>query len=192
MLIMRPRILLLLALLPQAACDDGLGPREWINSPDTVTIFSLSRPDLLGLPSAVDLVSSCAARCLAIPIHIENPGATGRWDLALSEENAQPVFLPSGVFQGFDDRVGLGLLEETNFDAVNRVPGSSDLFNTGVVPIQIGRVYAVRTRRESCGFTAGVRYGKLQPLAYNAAEGSLTMRVVVNPYCNDRNLVPEK
>lgn len=191
MLIMRPRILLLLALLPLAACDDGLGPRTWINLPDTVTIYSLSRPELLGMPSAVDLVSSCAGRCIAIPINIESPGASGRWDIALGEENGQPVFLPSGVFQGFDDRVGLGLLEETNFDNVNRVPSDANLFNTGVVPIQLGRIYAVRTRREACGFSSGVRYGKLQPLAYDAVAGSLQLRVVVNPYCNDRNLVPE-
>jgi len=189
---MRPRILLVLALFPLlAACDDGLGPRDWNNAPDTVTVYSLSRPELLGMPSAIDLVSSCAFQCSAIPISVESPGASGRWDIAFSEENGQPVFLPSGVFQGFDDRVGIGLLEETSFDAITRVPSGSEIFRNEVVPIQIGRVYAVRSRRESCGFSVGVRYGKLQPLAYNAAEGTLQLRVVVNPYCNDRNLVPE-
>lgn len=173
------------------ACDDGLGPNEWSNAPDTTTIYSLSRPELLGLPSAIDLVSACSFRCLAIPISIENPGASGRWDIAFSEENGQPVFLPSGVFQGFDDRVGLGLLEETDFDKITRVPGGSEIFKNEVTQIQIGRVYAIRTRRGTCFYSSGVRYGKLQPLAYNAAEGWLQVRVVVNTNCNDRNLVPK-
>jgi hypothetical protein len=59
------------------------------------------------------------------------------------------------------------------------------------VPIQPGRVYIVRSRRESCfTFGVGVRYAKLKALDVDPVAGTFRFEVARNPNCNDRALVP--
>ena len=73
-------MLLLVAAVGTAACDGGLGPIVWDATPDTTVIYSLSRPDLLGEPSAYDFA-------YLRRVTIESPVETGQWDMVLAEEN---------------------------------------------------------------------------------------------------------
>lgn len=167
-----------------AACGDGFGPRLWDATPDTVLIYSLSRPELLGLPSAYDAIQ--LRRVL-----VENPVATGTWDIALGEQNGQFVMLPAAVLTGVTSRAGIATIGGGALEAVREAPADTTRFSTVPVPIQPGTIYVLRTRREQCpGFGNGVRYAKLHALSIDETAGAFRFAIVRNPYCNDRALIP--
>lgn len=167
-----------------AACgDDRFGPRDWSDVPDTLQIYSVSRPDLLGLPSAYNGVGFQ-------PLVIVETGAA--WDFALAERDGEFVMLPRSATETDDTTAALATIGEVTLDEVTEAPPNSE-FSTQPVPIEIGTVYVLRTRRASCGqFTSlsGSRFGKLEAIAVDAEEGTFEFAVVVNPQCNDRELVP--
>ncbi|MGH7481494.1 MAG: hypothetical protein ACRELV_05020, partial [Longimicrobiales bacterium] len=69
-----------LAASAMLGCDDPFDPR-WppgTETPDTVELFSLARPEYQGLPSAFDFTPSARRRVV-----VEQPGETGNWDVAL-------------------------------------------------------------------------------------------------------------
>jgi hypothetical protein len=174
------------ATLSIVACDDPFGPGEWIATPDTITIFSLSREDLIGRPSAYDFVQHRLRQ-------VESVGATGLWDVALRHEGTQLVLVPAGGFEGQTSRAGLALMPNTTFEQLAEAPGDTAAFTRTPAFVQPGQVYAVRTRREACNqFSAGVRYGKIKILAVDPTAGTLTFESLVNPFCNDRSLIPDE
>jgi hypothetical protein len=173
------------AVLPIVACDDDLGLDDWSATPDTTTIFSLSRVDLIGRPSAYDFIGH-------IPVEVESVGATGNWDVALRHEGSQLALVPAGGFEGQTSRAGLALMPNVTFEDLGEAPGDTAAFTREPVMVQEGQVYVVRTRRASCGFTTGVRYGKLKIIAVDPAAGTLRFASLVNPFCNDRNLIPDE
>ena len=173
------------AAVPIIACDDDLGLDDWSAIPDTVTIFSLSREDLIGMPSAYDFVEHRLRE-------VESPGATGNWDVALRHEANQLVLVPAGGFEGQQSRAGLALIPNTTFEELSEAPGDTAAFTRSPAFVQAGQVYAVRTRRASCGFSVGVRYGKLKIINVDPTDGTLTFESIVNPFCNDRSLIPKE
>jgi hypothetical protein len=167
-----------------AACDDSLGPRTWDATPDTAVLYSLSRVELLGRPSAYDFVQ-------LVRVAIEEPGATGAWDIALGEEGDAFVVIPSSAFPGISSRAGVGETTNQTLAELTRAPGDSASYSQRPVRVRQGAVYVVRTRREQCiGFGAGVRYAKFQVISIDPAAGTVRIAAVRNPYCNDRALVP--
>jgi hypothetical protein len=171
------------AVLPMVACDDETGLDDWAAAPDTITLFSLSREDLIGRPSAYDFVTHRLRE-------VESVLATNAWDVALRHEGNQLALVPAGGFQGQTSRAGLALTASTTLEQLTEAPADTAAFTRNPVLIQVGQVYALRTRRENCGFTTGVRYGKLKVISANPTTGALTFESIVNPICNDRNLVP--
>lgn len=171
-----------------AACDDGLGPLPWAAIPDTLTIFSVSREELLGRPSALDISSQ-----IVRTVVVESAAEAGTWDIALAELDGEFVMLPASVIPGLDQRVGIATMTETTLPDVREAPGDTARYATRrPVPIEIGTVYVIRSRREACGAFGGtgVRYAKMKALALDAMAGSFRFEVVRNPYCNDRRLIP--
>lgn len=165
-----------------AACGDDFGPINWSDVPDTVQIFSVSRPDLLGLPSAFDGVT-------LRPVPVEQGAG---WDFALAEQDGGFVMLPLSATEGGDTLAALATIGDVTLDEVTEAPPSSD-FVKEPVPIEAGTVYVLRTRRSRCSqFTSltGPRYGKLKAIAVDEEEGTYEFEVVVNPQCNDRALIP--
>jgi len=71
--------LLILLVLPVAACDDDLGPQFWVAVEDTVVLFSVAREEYTGLPAAYDFLNR-------EPVRIELASA-GSWDIALGEDS---------------------------------------------------------------------------------------------------------
>jgi hypothetical protein len=172
-----------LALLFGSACDDGFGPRVWADTPDTLTIYSITRPELLGRASGVDLVS---LRLVVLEAALE----TGSWDFALAEQDGEFVILPQSVVPGLESRAGIAPVSETTLDQVLEAPAEADLFQQEALEIEIGQVYVLRSRRTSCELGSGVYYGKMKALALDEASGTFKLEIVRNPYCNDRSLIP--
>lgn len=165
-------------------CGDDLGLGTWVALPDTSLVYSLSRPDLLGEPSAYDFVQ---LRRLVL----ESPGATGVWDVALSEQNGEFVFIPASAFPGVTSRTGLSLTEQTDFRAFTRAPGDTASYRNVPVVLEVGGIYVVRTRSETCpGFGTASRYAKFQVLSIHPDIGAVEIVAIRNPLCSDRNLEP--
>jgi hypothetical protein len=179
----RHRILLVFAALLVAACDDPFGPEFWSDRPDTTQLYSAARPELAGLPSAFDFVELVRYR-------IESPAATGSWDLALSEKDGGFVMIPAGSFEGIESRAGIAVTSATDLADVLEAPRDTAAFVRQPVPLTLGTVYVVRTRRASCGFTAGVRYAKFRAIEMDLAAGTMRFEFVRNPYCDNRSFVP--
>ena len=180
-----PMLLPLLIPLVLGACsEDPLGNQDWVAVPDSVTLFSVSRTELVGLPSAFDFVNG-------IRIPVEQPGATGQWDVALGDEDGALVLIPAVAFPGISSRARVGLLEDQGFDDLTRAPGDSAAYSGEPVPVREGGVYVIRTRRAACQFFgSGSYYAKAEVLEVDQAGGSVTFRTIRNPNCGDRDLIP--
>jgi hypothetical protein len=179
--------ILLLSLSFATACKDNLGPSDWVAYPDTVDIFSLSRPDYQGLPSAYDMVNRQR-------VAVEALGVTGSWDFALLEEGGALKLMPSGAIKGLDSSAGIAPLAGKAFDDVTTLPSDTALYKrTSAVALESGVVYAVRSRRYyPYSGAACSMFAKLEPVTIDAAKGELRFRIVRNPNCNDRSMVPPK
>lgn len=172
------------AVLPLVACEDDLGLDEWTATVDTTTLYSLSREDLLGRPSAYDFVNHFL-------VEVESPGATGNWDVALRHEGNQLVLVPAGAFEGQTSRAGLALITGTTFEELREAPGDTARYLSTPAFVQPGQVYALRTRRATCSFTTAVRFGKMKIIAVDPTAGTVTFASTVNPFCNERLLIPQ-
>jgi len=179
------RLLFCLFLPVFGACDDGLGPRFWDDTPDTLLIHSVSRSEYVGLASAVDLSADPVT-----PLPIEVPGLTAGWDFALADEGGGLVLLPGSVVPGTASRARIALLQGGDFDTLEEAPRDTVLFSATAVPVRSDAVYVIRSRRANCGFSTGYRYAKVKPVEINVARGTLRFAVVRNPYCDDRSFVP--
>ena len=176
-------LLLCAAALPLVACEEDFGLDDWTAIEDTTTLYSLSREDLIGKPSAYDFINHFL-------VNVESPGATGAWDVALRHEGGQLALVPAGAFEGQTSRAGLALITGQTFESLREAPGDTSRYTSAPVLVQPGQIYVVRTRRAQCQFSNAVRYGKLKIIDVNAAAGTLTFSSIVNPLCNDRALIP--
>lgn len=179
---LRFAILVIVAAL--VACDDPFGPRFWSDEPETVLLYSSSRPELVGRPSAFDFVE-----LQGLPIEI--PGLTGNWDIALADEDGGLALVPAGAFEGITSRAAIAVVPNATLEDVTVAPRDTAEFRGSTVVVDPTSVYVIRTRRASCGFgTTGFRYAKLRALAIDVERGTLTFEVVRNPFCNDRSFIP--
>jgi hypothetical protein len=178
------RLSLLCALaVSMAACDEDLGLDEWNATPDTVTLYSLSRPEFINQPSAYDFINH-------IVLRVESPTSTGNWDVALLDQGNGLALVPAGGFEGQTSRAALSIVTGATFEELEEAPEDTTRFSYAAVPVTPGQVLAVRTRRASCAFSNSVRYGKVKIIDVNAAAGTVRFASIVNPFCNDRSLIP--
>jgi hypothetical protein len=166
-----------------AGCGDDPFSFDWDDRPRTAVLYSLDRPEL-NLASGFNFYTSTS-------IAIEAPTATGNWDVALGTRGDELVLLPPGAL-GVDSRARIAALEGLTLDDVTEAPADTALYVAeDAVPVRDGTTYVVRTSQRACSFgTRGVSYAKLEATDIDVANGILTFRVVTNPVCNDRNLVP--
>lgn len=174
---------LALAVLSTGACDDDFFTVRWDARPDSVSLFSLARPEL-NLPSAFNFNN----RSL---VEIEQSTATGTWDLAVDTQNGELVFLTPRVM-GIDSDAGITLVQGTDFDALSVAPGDTVLYyNTEPVKIELNRLYVVRTIQGVSNFGQVCNFfAKLQPLRMDPVVGTVEFKYDSNPVCNNRELVP--
>lgn len=178
------RLALLLSLaVTTTACRDDLGLDDWVAIPDTVTLYSMSRPELLGQPSAYDFINHLVMR-------VEALSAAGNWDVAVRDSGSSLVLAPAASFTGqTQSRAALAIVNRS-FDELAEAPADTSQFSTAPVLLEPGQVMAVRTRRAPCAFSNSVRYAKLRILEVDAAAGTVKFESITNPFCNDRKLIP--
>jgi hypothetical protein len=164
-------------------CGDDPFIIRWQSAPDTVLLYSLARPEL-NLPSAF----SFAAR---VAVRVEDPTATGRWDMAVDTEDGRLVLLPPGAL-GVASAARITVLAGVDFADVREAPADTSVWvaNTSVVA-EIGTVYVVRTSQSPGSFgNSCVYYAKLEPVEMDPEAGTLSFLFDSNPVCNDPRLVP--
>ena len=179
--------LILLPLLASViGCDDDLYKVNWEERPDTAYLFSLARPEL-NLLSAFDFISR-------IPVKIESPNATGRWDMVLDTKDGGLVLLPPEAVGIPDSKARIIPMGDVDFEDVRKAPSDTTKYiGDEPVPVQIGHVYVIRTRQQSGGYgRLCVYYGKFEPLEQDLAAGTMSFLFDVSPVCNSRKLYPPK
>lgn len=177
------RLMAGLLVLILAACDDDPFRINWDVSPDTVLLYSLARPEL-GLPSAFNFNRRQF-------VQVEDPGATGTWDLALDTQDGELVLLTPGAL-GIESRARITTLTGMTFEEVRKAPADTAAYIGDVpVPVETGPIYVIQTdeSRGSFGLLC-VYYAKMEALEVNVELGTLRFVFDSNPVCNDRDLVP--
>ena len=174
---------LLLLVLAASGCGGSDSFLTWTASPDTVVLYSLSRPEL-NLLSAFSFSDRSTVR-------IETVGAGFSWDIALDTRGGQLVLLAPGAL-GVASLARVARLPGMTFDDIIEAPQDSLLYSqTQPVSLDLNSVYVVQTdlRRSPFGGSC-VFYAKLQPLTIDVAAGSLEFVFDASPWCNDRRVVP--
>jgi hypothetical protein len=175
-----------------AACED---PNAGLLDPALVTdTIQVSAPTPVGgsVPSALDL----SALTLRFP---EKETDAANWDLALRVRDGQLVFLPAGYFGIQDPASAPGVrskagithpITDQTLESLREAPASDRFVTDSAVVMQVGALYAARSRGRSCGFTTGYNYAKIKILSADAATGQLSLVITVNQNCGDLRLVP--
>ena len=165
-----------------SAC--GADPYEvpWTANVDTVHLFALSRPEP-NLASAFDFYNR-SGRAL-------EAATTGtRWDLVVDEGDGAFRWLPPGAL-GVSSDARLATLEGETFDEAVLAPtDTAHYVGDAPIPIRLGEVYVVRTRRFQGSFSSCNYFGKIEVLETDPLLGIVRFRFDVNPVCNNRDLVP--
>lgn len=167
-----------------AGCKSNpLGLTNWSGAlPDTVTLYSLSRPNYLGLPSAYDFVGLTT-------VQVENPAETGNWDIALGEDSTGLVFLLPDVFAFESTNARILPVKGGSLDSLLKAPKAK--YDSTVVPIRTDDLYVVQSRVSTNVYGLScVYYSKLKPLVVDTTTGKLVFIFLSNPNCNDSSLKP--
>lgn len=166
-----------------ASCDDDPFRINWEESPDTVLLYSLARPEL-NLPSAFNLNRRQT-------IQVEAPGATGAWDIAVDTQDGEIVLLTPGAM-GLDSRARITQVTGVTFGEVRKAPADTAVYQADEpVTVELGPIYIVQTGESTGAFgTRCVYYAKLEALDIDPDLGTLRFVYDSNPVCNNRDLVP--
>lgn len=173
----------LLAVALATGCGNSLGPNSWFAVNDTATLYSLSRPEYVGKPSAYDFTSSGTG-----PVVVEAPGYTNQWDIAIVDGTDGLELAPAGTFEGVTAKPALTRITTagSTFDNLASAPSDSKLYSDSTrLPAVEGGLYVVRTRQiSSC-----VYYAKFELLSVDQQAGTVRLVATGDPYCNDRALI---
>jgi hypothetical protein len=170
------------------ACSEDPFAARWFDEPDTTSIYSLARPEL-NLVSGFNFYER-ASRASDGRVRVEQPGATGNWDVALDTRAGGLVLLPPGAL-GITARAGIASMGPVPFDDFQQAPGDTLLYElNNPVVMTLGHVYAIRTNRGVSGFGSScVYYAKIEPIILDVPEERMWFKFVASPMCNNRDLV---
>jgi hypothetical protein len=170
-------LLVIAVTVPSMAGCDPFEPRM-LPLGDTVSLYSLARPEYIGRPSAFDFYSP-------VSVVLESLRARGPddFDVAFTEADGQFLFLPAGLFETFSIRPGVvRITSGESFEALEVAP-SEGYVTEESVPLEAGGLYAVRSRDVG----ACSRYAKFEVLDLDP-DGVVEFRFLRNNLCNDRTL----
>lgn len=171
-----PGLLALALLLPLGGCDPY--EPEMVPVANQLSLYSLARAEYIGRASAVDF--SQLPR--AVVIEQAQPSSQTAFDIAFSELDGRFVFLPAGLFDGYEVRPGIYQETVLTFDELERAP-SDGYVTDAAVPVAEGDVLVIRSReRGTC-----TRYAKLEVQELDP-EGLIEFRYFWNNLCNDRDI----
>lgn len=179
-----------------AACEDPNAFRiDPILLEDTVEIALPAAGSTL--PSAVDLATPGPEGIVTrFP---ERTSDAELWDFTLRRRGGSLVFVPGAAVGlrntpplGGPSTAGITLPLPQTFSELIEAPAGNSFVSDSVVTVQLGAVYAARSRRQPGQFSACENYAKIQPLEVDVAAGRTRLRIVVNQRCSDPRLVPEE
>jgi len=168
-----------------AGCGDDPFAVDWVESPDTVLLHALSRPEI-NLASGFDFYGRSS-------VVIESAHATGTWDMAVDSRAGKIVLLPPGAL-GVSSKAQVAALKGRTFAEVTEAPADTALYaSRSPVPVEKGTIYVWRSR-QAYGYygTSCVYYSKMEALDMDPALGTLRFVFDASPVCNSRSLVPPK
>jgi len=177
----------LLLLLPgMMACEDDFYTIRWEESPDTVILYSLARPEL-NLYSGFDFLGRRGVK-------IESPSAVNGWDLALDTRDGKLVFLPPRAVGVSNSTASIAPMGIMAFEDLKKAPRDTILYiSDRPVPVNVGELYVIRSRKATGSYgTSCSYYGKFLPIAKNIEDQTVTFVFDISPVCNDRKLIPPK
>lgn len=174
--------LILVSAASLTACGDDPFRTDWVENPDTVELYVLSRPEP-NLLSAFEFYGR-------IPKRLEAPNTGDRWDLTVDYRDGQFVWLPPGAL-GIESDAGLATLEGHSWLSADEAPADTVAYVTdAAIPISFDPIYVIRTRLHQGTFSLCNYYGKIEVLETDSIIGTVTFQFDVNPFCNNRDLVP--
>lgn len=174
-------VALLASALPFVGCDEF--EIELLPVVDSAQLYSLARPEYTGFPSGFDFFGPTR-----IVVEEAKLGSVTDFDMAFSEIGGDFVMLPAGVFQSFGITPGIAP-DSTGaaFDEYERAPSEGYVTAEPVI-VEVGRVYAVRSRAVRLASGPCTRYGKFEVFDLDP-EGIVQFRFFRNNRCNDRLVI---
>lgn len=164
-----------------AACTDPFEPiLTPIPEPLETELVDFEEGDLVD-PAAYDMLSGTAVRT----------DQTSGWDfLFVVDDGGGPALLPrSGLL---DDDSSAGIQPDDGpFDTLEQAP-EDGYSTTELVPIEPGDVLTLVSRRNRRVSVRCRVYGKLEVQSIEGTPAVLTVRIVVNPNCENRRLIEEE
>ncbi len=112
------------------------------------------------------------------------------WDFVFEiAEDGSTLWWPRGALIEEDEDSGLQLVALA-FEALTEAP-EGGYVRLESVPVAVGDVFAARSRRDpALGNIRCRRFAKIEILALDGDEGTVSFRHLVNPNCEKRTLVP--
>ena len=130
-------LVILVSAVALSACEDDLFNFTWVENPDTVELYVLSRPES-NLLSAFDFFSR-------IPKRLEAPTTGDLWDLAVDYQDGQFVWLPPGAM-GIASDAAVATLEGHSWLSAREAPADTALYvSDAPIPIRFDPIYVIRT-----------------------------------------------
>jgi hypothetical protein len=165
-------------------CGDNPFQLNWSASPDTVLLFSLARPEI-NLPTGFDFA-------LRRTVEIQQPGATGQWDVVLDTEGAVLV-LRVPEFYNIESEARIATFENMSFDEILEAPEDTAVYvSDEAVPMRLGNTYVIQTHLGTDRFGQRCHFfAKMEPLVLDVVQGTMSFVYDKNPLCEDLDLVPE-
>lgn len=171
----------LLIIATVASCGDSFEPFfTLVPAPEEVVLHDFMTGDLLD-PAAFDLFNRSAIRT----------DQSTSWDFVFAVDPVLgPTLEPRGSVVGVESDAGIQP-SSVEFDLLTMAP-EGGYTKSESVPIAEGMVLVVRSR-QTLAFTTRCRvYGKLEIVSIEGTPAMTTIRYVVNPNCEQRNLEPEE
>ena len=171
----------LAAIVGASACGNGTEP------------ILIAVPDETREAELVDVSAGAIADPSAFDVITGEPVRTDQfsgWDFLFEiAEGDATVLWPRAAIVEQDLDAGLRKASVT-FEQVREAP-EEGYTNLEAVPVAVGDVFIMRSRRDPAfGNVRCRRHGKLEVLAIDMAEGTVSFRHLVNPNCEKRTLVP--
>lgn len=170
----------LLLVATFAGCGDVFQPiYSPVPEPDEVVLHDFNTGSLLD-PTAFNLFDLSAVRTDQV---------TG-WDLLfVVDPTLGPTLQPREVIIGQESDSGIQR-SESDFDGLIQAPSGG---YTGDEPVAItaGSVFTVRSRQASALRTRCRLFGKIEIVSIEGDPAMVTIRHVINPNCERRDLEPE-
>lgn len=171
----------LVGILGLSACGEGTQP-ILIPVPDEISESMMVdvTAGALDEPSAFDIITGESVRT----------DQFSGWDFVFQiAEDGSALWWPRGALIEEDEDSGLQQVSLA-FEALTEAP-EGGYVRLESVPVAVGDVFAGRSRRDpALGNIRCRRFAKIEILAIDAGEGTVSFRHLVNPNCEKRTLVP--